>query len=98
MFQGLEHVWKAAQILAGQNAMLKDRLTEALGEFVASTAHPDEWPADLWPKASSLRSKLQDIDGMQVGMATQVAEDLLSLAFDVACREEDQKRKSKAIR
>src|SRR5947209_7410263 len=83
MLDGLDHVWKSAQILAGRDAMLKARLKEAAGEFFVSRVQPDEWPKDLLERARRLSGKLQGIDGMDDATARQVAEELLALAADV---------------
>jgi hypothetical protein len=85
MLDGLDHVGKAAQILASENAFLKDRLKKAAGEFFVSMVQPGEWPCDLRVKAERLDRKLQNIENMDDPTARQVAGELLDLSFDVAC-------------
>jgi len=94
VFGGLDHVWKAAQVLAGPGASLevefhlaipslKVRLKEAASEFHVAMMQPDQWPKDLLDRAKSLDGKLQRIDGMDAAAARQTAEELLSLAADI---------------
>ncbi len=92
MLDGLDHVWKAAQILAGRDAMLKDRLREASAEFFVSLMQPDEWPNDLLGKAQNLSTKLKSIDGMDNRAARQIAEELLALAADVYAAFQEENR------
>jgi len=95
MLDGLDHVWKAAQILASRDALLKDRLKEAAGEFALALLQPEEWPTQLLTQAHSLREQLKGVDGLEPTTARQVAEELLSLAADVRDALKEQVREQK---
>jgi hypothetical protein len=85
MLDGLDHVWKAAQILVGDGS-LKERLKRAGPEFIVSTVQQDQWPDDLKEAALNLRARfVQDIDSLDPRKAEQLAHDLLDLAGDVLC-------------
>ncbi len=85
MLQGLHHVWRAAAILAGGDAGLK----EARAPLRLALARPDQWPPDLLPVARSIeriigvRGGVDPLEGMGSDLARQAAEDLLALAADV---------------
>ena len=83
MLDGLEHVLKAAEILAASDSLLRERLKKATGEFTVSLLQPEQWPDDLLPKAKELRDRLKDIDSLNDREAKKLAEDLLSLAIEV---------------
>jgi hypothetical protein len=89
MPDGLHHVWRAAEILAGQDAGLTERLKEARAPLLLAVAKPDQWPKDLLCVARSIerivreRGGIDPLESMAPGLARQVAEDLLSLAVDV---------------
>src|SRR5947209_6624790 len=89
MLNGLHHVWRAVEILAGADCGLRGRLQQARTEFVLSLDQPEAWPPELLQIARSIQRILrQDSDSdpletMDEALARQVAEDLLSLAVDV---------------
>jgi len=83
MLDGLDHVWKAAQILASRDALLKGRLKEAAGELALALLQPEEWPTRLLTRGRCLREQLKGVDGLEPATARQVAAELLSLAADV---------------
>ena len=89
MLDGLHHVWRAAEILAGSDAGLTERLKAARAPLLLALARPDQWPPDLLAVASSIERLIRQqggtdpLESMPPGMARQVAEDLLSLAVDV---------------
>jgi hypothetical protein len=89
MLDGLHHVWRAAEVLAGGDAGLTERLKEARPHFLRSLARPNQWPPELLAVARSIEQIVRDQDGtdpleaMTPDLARQVAEDLLSLAVDV---------------
>lgn len=98
MLDGLEHVWKAAQILASKDALLKDRLKEAAGEFAVALLHPEEWPRVLLTQAHSLREQLKEVDGMEPSRARQAAEELLALAADIRDALKEQSSEQERLR
>jgi hypothetical protein len=79
----LNHVWRAARLLATADAPLKDRLKQAAPEFFVSMVQPDTWPRNLLPKATDIDARLQAIGTLDGDQAQQLAEDLLSLAVAV---------------
>lgn len=89
MLDGLHHVWRAAEILAGGNGGLKERLKEARAQFLLALAKPEQWPGDLLGIARALerivrvQGGIDPLDSLAPDLARQVAEDLLSLAADV---------------
>jgi hypothetical protein len=89
MLNGLHHVWRAAEVLAGGDAGLTERLKEARAHFLRSLARPDQWPPDLLSVARSIerivreRGGIGPLESMAPDLARQVAEDLLALAVDV---------------
>jgi hypothetical protein len=89
MLDGLHHVWRAAEVLAGQDAGLTKRLKEARAHFLRSLARPDQWPPDLLSVARSIERIVREqggadpLESLAPDLARQVAEDLLSLAVDV---------------
>ncbi len=89
MLDGLHHVWRAAEILAGGDAGLRGRLKEARKELLLSLARPQQWPPDLLSVARSVERVLREengadpVDTMTADLARQAAEDLLALAADV---------------
>jgi hypothetical protein len=89
MLDGLHHVWRAAEVLAGGDAGLKERLKEARAHLLLALAKPDQWPPDLLSAARSIERIVREQDGidpleaMPPDLGRQVAEDLLSLAVDV---------------
>jgi hypothetical protein len=89
MLDGLHHVWRAAEILAGGEAGLKERLKEARAQLLLALAKPNQWPPDLLAVARSIERMVREQGGidplaaMTPGLARQVAEDLLALAVDV---------------
>ena len=89
MLEGLGHVWRAAEILAGGDAGLRQRLKGARAELGAALRRPEQWPPDLLGVARSLDRLLggpgedDPLDTLDAGLAGRVAEDLLSLAVDV---------------
>jgi hypothetical protein len=89
MLDGLQYVWRAAEILAGGDATLVERLKEARGPLLRALARPNQWPPDLLAVARSLerlvrkQGDVDPLDEMGRDLARQVAEDLLSLAVDV---------------
>jgi len=89
MLDGLHHVWRAAEILAGGDAGLKERLMEVRAPLLLALAKPDQWPPDLLSVARSIeriireRGGIDPLEAMGNDLARQVAEDLLSLAVDV---------------
>ena len=91
MYQGLDHVSKAVEILARRNAMLNQRLYEAAYEFAAALRRPDQWPADLLEKARSVQQKLtakgridKTIGGMDVSAASQIAKEIFDLSVAIS--------------
>jgi hypothetical protein len=89
MLYGLHHVWRAAEILAGSDAGLTERLKEARAPLLLALAWPGQWPPELLAVARSIERLIRQQDGTDPlestppGMARQVAEDLLSLAVDL---------------
>jgi hypothetical protein len=89
MLDGLHHVWRAAEVLAGQDAGLTERLKEARAPLLLALARPEQWPPDLLSVARSIerlvreRGGVDPLDSMTPDLARQVAEDLLGLAVDV---------------
>lgn len=89
MLKGLERVWRAAEILAGSEAGVKERLKQARAELAAALEHPNEWPREQLYVAISLeriirlRGDVDPLDSMDSATAGLVAEDILSLAADV---------------
>lgn len=90
MLDGLHHVWRAAAVLAGADAGLRERLKLARTELFLSLKRPEQWPAELLHLARSTQRIIQPngeidpLDTLCPAMATQVAEDLFSLAADVS--------------
>ena len=91
MFQGLDHVSNAVQILASRNAMLNQRLYEAANEFEAALNRPDQWPVDLLERARDVQRKLsakgqieETVNGMDVSTASQIAGELLDLSVAIS--------------
>ena len=91
MFQGLDHVGKAVQILVSRNATLNQRLYEAAHEFSAAMRRPDQWPADLLEKATVIEQKLtvhgaigNTVNGMDIATASQIAAEILDLSVAVS--------------
>jgi hypothetical protein len=89
MLKGLDRVWRAAEILAGSEAGVKDRLKLARTELSAALEHPNEWPREQLYVAISLdrlirvRGDVDPLDAMDAQGAGLLAEDILSLAADV---------------
>ena len=89
MLDGLHHVWRAAEILAGGDAGLKERLRAVRAPLLLALARPEEWPPDLLAVARSIERMIREQDGidpleaMENDLARQAAEDVLSLAVDV---------------
>jgi hypothetical protein len=89
MLKGLDRVWRAAEMLAGSEAGVKERLKLARAELNAALEHPNEWPREQLYVAISLdrliriRGDVDPIDAMDAQGAGLLAEDLLSLAADV---------------
>jgi hypothetical protein len=89
MLDGLHHVWRAAEVLAGGDAGLTERLKEARPHLLRSLARPNQWPPDLLSVARSIERVVREqggadpLEAMAPDLARQVAEDLLSLAVDV---------------
>jgi hypothetical protein len=89
MLDGLYHVWRAAEVLAGGDAGLTGRLKEARAHFLRSLARPDQWPPDLLSVARSIERVVREqggidpLESLAPDLARQVAKDLLSLAVDV---------------
>lgn len=81
---------------SGIDLPLRDRLKMARAELFFSLKQPNQWPTDLLPIARSLERLLQikeGVDSIEVmggDLASQVAEDVLSLAVDVAAAFEAQ--------
>ena len=89
MLDGLHHVWRAAEILAGSDAGLTERLKAARAPLLLALARPGQWPPELLSVARSIERIVRDqggtdpLESMPPSLARQVAEDLLSLAVDV---------------
>jgi hypothetical protein len=89
MLDGLHHVWRAAEALAGQDAGLRERLKEARAALLLALARPNQWPPDLLSVARSIERIVREqggidpLESMAPDLARQVAADLLSLAVDV---------------
>jgi hypothetical protein len=89
MLDGLHHVWRAAEILAGADAGLKERLKAVRAPLLLALARPEQWPPDLLSVARSIeriigeRGGIDPLEVMGNDLARQVAEDLLALAADV---------------
>ena len=89
MLDGLHHVGRAAEILAGSDAGLTQRLKDARAPLLLAMAWPGQWPPDLLAVARSIERIVRDqggtdpLESMPPGLARQVAEDVLSLAVDV---------------
>ena len=88
MFQGLDRLNHAVQILVGRNATLNQRLYEAIHEFAAAMSHSDQWPGKMLAQADRIREKLTakgridaTVNGMDVAAASDIAEEILSLAI-----------------
>jgi hypothetical protein len=96
MFNGLEHVWRAAEILVDHDFKLRERLCSALSEFSVALLQPEQWPPELYEKARSYRKRLTvegnfevTIGGMQTADVSRAAIDLLDLAFDIRLAQVD---------
>ena len=89
MLDGLHHVWRAAEVLAGGDAGLTGRLKEARAHLLRSLARPNQWPPDLLSVARGIERIVREqggadpLESLPPDLARQVAEDLLSLAVDV---------------
>lgn len=89
MLDGLHHVWRAAEMLAGEDAGLRERLKAGRAQLLLALARPEQWPPDLLSVARSIERIIRvyggtdPLEAMGGDLARQVAEDLLSLAFDV---------------
>lgn len=91
MFQGLDHVSKAVQILVSRNATLNQRLYEAACEFSAAMRRPDQWPADLLERARGLQRKLtakgridKTVNGMDAAAAGRIATEIFDLSVAIS--------------
>jgi len=105
MLEGLHHVWRAAEALAGEDFGLRDRLKAGRAQLLLALARPEQWPPDLLCVAKSIeriiqvREGIDPLEAMPSDFARQVAEDLLSLAFDVQgafAREDSDGRSSRS--
>jgi hypothetical protein len=89
MPDGLDHVWRAAEILAGGDMPLRERLKEARGRLALSLTRGEGWPSESLHLARSIERIIRKngesdpLDTMPADLARQVAEDLLSLAVDL---------------
>jgi hypothetical protein len=89
MLDGLHHVWRAAEILAAEDAGLKERLKAVRTPLLLALAQPEQWSPDLLSVARSIeriigeRGGTGPLEAMESDIARQVAEDVLSLAVDV---------------
>jgi hypothetical protein len=89
MLDGLHHVWRAAETLAGGDAGLRERLKAVRAPLLLALARPDQWPPDLLAVARSIertirvRGGADPLEAMGHDLAQQVAEDFLALAVDV---------------
>jgi hypothetical protein len=92
MLDGLHHVWRAAEILAGGDAGLKERLRAVRAPLRLALARPEQWPPDLLAVARSIerltggRGGADPLEVMGDDLARHVAEDILALAADVQAR------------
>jgi hypothetical protein len=92
MLDGLHHVWRAAEILAGGDAGLRDRLKAVRAPLRLALARPEQWPPDLLSVARSIerltggRGGADPLEVMGDDLARQVAVDILALAADVQAR------------
>lgn len=99
MLKGLDRVWRAAEILAGSEAGVKERLKLARTELTAALEHPNEWPREQLYVAISLdrlirlRGDVDPLDAMDAQAAGLLAEDILSLAADVQIAFHEQWKK-----
>jgi hypothetical protein len=100
MLKGLDRVWRAAEILAGSEAGVKDRIRLARAELSAALEHPNEWPREQLYVAISLdrlirvRGDIDPLDAMDAQGAGLLAEDILSLAADVQIAFHEQWKKT----
>ena len=98
MLDGLHHVWRAAEILAGEDAGLRDRLKAGRAQLLLALARPEQWPPDLLSVAHSIERIIRvhggtdPLEAMGDDLARQTAEDLLSLAFDVQVAFQNERR------
>ena len=89
MPDGLAHVWRAAEILAGGDLPLRERLKEARGRFALALTRGEGWPSESLHFARSIdriirkNGESDPLDTLPADLARQVAEDLLSLAVDL---------------
>jgi hypothetical protein len=90
MFNGLEHVWQAAEILVGRDSKLKERLCDAVSEFSVALLQPEQWPPEMYETARSYRDRLAargnfevTISNMEAADVNRAAIDLLALASDI---------------
>jgi hypothetical protein len=63
MLDGLHHVGRAAEILAGSDAGLTERLKAARAPLLLALARPDQWPPDLLAVASSIERLIRQQGG-----------------------------------
>ena len=105
MFQGLDHIGKAANLLAARNAMLNQRLFEAAKEIEAAIETSDEWPSDLQEKARKIEDKLTakgpidaTVNGMDVVTATAAAQEIFDLSVDALAAKVQMQQRAHAIR
>lgn len=85
MLDGMDHVTKAAHILATDGARLRERLQKASAEFFVALLQEDEWPTRLWAKACTLRDQLraQPLSHVDDRTAQALANSLYELAGEV---------------
>jgi hypothetical protein len=104
MFQGLDHIGKAANLLAARNAMLNQRLFEAAKEIEAAMETSDEWPSDLQEKARKIEDILTangpldaTLNGMDIVAATAAAQDIFDLSVDALAAKAQMQQPAHAI-
>lgn len=102
MFDGLNHVSDAVEILLTSNEPLPGRLRKAMAEFFVAYVTKDEWPEDVWQMADKLDKDFAkaEVQGSVEAEANRLAHELwyihdsIRLAlFEAHLRETGQLRK-----
>lgn len=90
MYEGLDHIGKAASTLTQEAGTLKDRLGIAAVELAIAVTRPDQWPGDLLKEAHRIDRELfadgnteQTISQMDESEANRVAQEILCLAEEL---------------
>ncbi len=90
MFEGLDHIGKAASTLSQEAGTLKERLNVAAVELAIAVTRPEQWPGDLLKEANRLDRELfaggnteQAIAGMPAWKAYRISREIINLAQEL---------------